>query len=209
MRPAWFPDWTGECVAIVASGPSTRKQDVALLRDRIHVIAIKKNIELCPWADAVYGCDGAWWRSVRGLPDYKGLKMSWEEGGCRSFPDIKPVRIVKTDDRILTECPGAVGSGGNSAFQALNLAAQFGATGILGIGFDMTDRGGAHWYGRNNWLGANNPSDNNFERWVRSFEAAAPVLAAMNIDFVNASPASALRCFRRASIEQALSDWGL
>lgn len=180
-----------------------------MLRNRIRVVAIKKNVELCPWADAVYGCDAAWWRSVSGLPDYKGLKISWAEGGCKHFADIRPVIIEPKSDRFVMDIPGTVGAGGNSGFQIANLVAQFGCRGIALIGFDMTDRGQPHWYGRNNWTGANNPSDDNFRRWQSAFANVAPVLAAMDIQVFNASPDSALRCFEHKTIEQALEAWGL
>jgi uncharacterized Rossmann fold enzyme len=42
------------------------------------------------------------------------------------------------------------------------LAAQLGAKTILLIGFDMTDSAGVHWYGRNNWEQANNPTQDCF-----------------------------------------------
>lgn len=206
---SWLPDWRDECVAIIASGPSTAKVNIQSLRNRIHVIAIKRTVELCPFADMVYGCDAAWWQSVQGLPDYKGLKVSWREGGAQQFADVHPVDIEKTTDRLLFDRPGVVGSGGNSGFQALNIAVQAGARGILLIGFDMSDRSGAHWYGRNNWINANNPTDDNFRRWQKSFEIAAGQLKARDIQVFNASPASALRCFEKKTIDAALGAWGL
>ena len=42
-----------------------------------------------------------------------------------------------------------IGGGGNSGFQALNLALQWGARKIILVGFDLTDENGLHWYGRN------------------------------------------------------------
>ncbi len=206
---SWFPDWTGECVAIVASGPSTKKADVASLQGRLRVVAIKKNVELCPWADVVYGCDPAWWQSVQGLPDYTGLKISWVDGGARYFPDVRPVEIEKFSDDLLLDKRGTIGAGGNSAFQAVNLAIQFGARGILLIGCDMNDRGGAHWYGRNNWYGANNPTEDNFRRWHKAFSNAARTLSSLDVQVFNASDQSTLKCFPRKSIEETLSGWGL
>lgn len=100
---------------------------------------------------------------------------------------------------------GKIGGGGNSGFQALNLAVQLGATRVLLIGFDMHDRGGVHWYGRNNWVGANNPTDSNFRRWIRALNIAAPVLANRGVEVVNASPFSDLQCFPKASIEEWLA----
>lgn len=206
----WWKDWRGECVAIIASGPSAKGANIAALKDRIHIVAIKENIDLCPWADVVYGCDWPWWRHRRGLPDFMGLKLSYAVQAHGSFRDVQKVEIKDAKcDRLLFDEPGSIGSGGNSAFQAVNIVCQFGVAAILAIGFDMQGRGGAHWYGRNNWSGGNNPSEDNYRRWIAGFGAVEPVLRGHGIDVVNASPSSALNCFRRATIEDALTDWGL
>jgi hypothetical protein len=110
---------------------------------------------------------------------------------------------------MLFDDPGVVGSGGNSGFQALNIAAQFGANRILLIGFDMHAANGVHWYGANRWKDANNPLDHNYVRWRGALGKQARVLAAMGVDVVNASMDSALVCFRKCSIDEALSGWGL
>lgn len=203
----WWQDWRGECVAIIASGPSVSKEQVELLRDRIHVIAIKNNVELVPWAEVVYGCDGPWWKHHNGLPNYSGIKLCHDGGMCTRF-GLHKVEI-KHIDKLLTDEPGTIGSGGNSGFQAINIAAQFGATGILLIGYDMQANGKVHWYGRNIIKGMNNPGESNFKRWKLGFDAVAPTLSNLGIDVVNASPQSALKCFRYASVEAALSGWGL
>lgn len=182
--------------AIIASGPSVKKVPIDLLKGRLCVIAIKKNVELCPWADVVYGCDGAWWKSVQGLPDYKGLKLAWDEAVCNQYRDIHRVFIEDVHrDKLSFDKPGYVGAGGNSGFQALNLAAQFGANRILLIGFDMT---GEHWYGRNNWPQSNNPDELNFQRWRRALESATADLGKMGVEVV-----------RTASVENTLAAWGL
>lgn len=205
----WWQDWRGECVAIIASGPSTKSVNLEILRNRIHVIAIKESVNLCPWADVVYGCDGAWWKHRRGLPEYQGIKLCQDASACTQF-GLHKIDIPRPLlDEILSEKPAQVGSGGNSGFHALNIAVQFGAAGILLVGFDMHDRSGAHWYGRNNWPMANNPDGQNFQRWCKAFTAAAPQLRRLGADVVNVSPLSALTCFRRQTVEQALTGWGL
>jgi hypothetical protein len=188
--------------------------DLTILRGRAKVIAIKQNVDICPWADMVYGCDAAWWRFRRGLPEFKGLKLCWAGNGS-ALPNIlisprgyRARYSRKNTAMICSSQPGIVGGGGNSGFQALNLAAQFGATRIILIGFDMTDRGGKHWYGRNHWPMSNNPDDSNFRRWIAAFDKAAPVLAALGIQVFNASPNSALRCFPFADLETALGTSG-
>jgi hypothetical protein len=172
------------------------------------VLAIKRCVELAPFADAVYGCDGPWWRSVRGLPEFRGLKMCWDEAACNEF-GLRRVRIDPRHDRMVFDQVGAVGAGGNSGFQAVNLAAQFGANRILLIGFDMHGRGGEHWYGRNNWMMANNPDETNYRRWRAAFAGTASDLANRGIDVVNASPFSELSGYRRAGIAETLEAWDL
>lgn len=204
-RFSWWQDWRGECVALIASGPSVNDADIAALQDRIHVIAIKENVVKAPWADIVYGCDLGWWNEKKGLPAYKGIKISQ---ALSQFKDMKKIE-VKNQDRILTDEPGVLGSGGNSGFQALNLAIQFGATGILLIGYDMNSRGGLHWYGRNTSYYMSNPDENNFRRWRAAYNAVALDLERNGIQVINSSKTSDLNCFEHKTIEDALSGWGL
>jgi hypothetical protein len=208
--PAWFPDWRDRAVAIIASGPSTTKQDVAALRGRLPVIAIKDNVDLAPWADVVYGCDAAWWRQRTGLARYPGLKISATRRGIAdAYRDIEIVKVEPATDQILFEPAGIIGSGGNSGFQALNLAVQFGADRILLIGFDMDDRSGTHWYGRNQGTGRSNPGELNFRRWRAAFVRSAPLLKEASVSVVNASPISKLACFPRAGVAATLAAFGL
>lgn len=139
----------------------------------------------------------------KGLPEFRGLKVCYRGNGLNDFPDIRRIDIEKNKDKLLFE-PGKTGSGGNSGFQALNLAVLWGARRILLIGFDMTDASGVHWYGRNNWHQANNPNESNFKRWIAAFDAAAPVLAKLGVEIINCAAYSAMNCFPRRSIEDVL-----
>lgn len=191
----------------MASGPSAKDKDLPSVERRCKVIAIKHNVELCPWADVVYGCDPAWWLHRQGLPSFAGLKVAWS-GARLEYPDIRKVEIAdgtsaKYSDRLHFE-PGTIGGGGNSGFQALNLAVQWGARKILLVGFDMTDRANVHWYGRNQWPAANNPDQSNFKRWLAAFEGAAGQLRDIGVEVFNASTISALGCFPRLTIKQFL-----
>lgn len=204
-------DWpTWDAAAIIASGPSTNAADVALLKGRLPVLAIKKNVELAPWADAVYGCDLPWWESVQGLPKFGGLRMAYapkacERFGCRQvlIPDHATSNALRFDEI------GSVGGGGNSAFQALNLALQFGAKRVLLLGVDCHARAGVHWYGRNVARGMHNPSETNFRRWRVAFDGAAQTLKDRGVEVINTSPLSDLKGFRRMSVAEALEKWGM
>lgn len=139
------------------------------------------------------------------------MKICWAGNGLPDYPDIRRVSIAAdpatTYSTRLQFQPGTIGGGGNSGFQALNLAVQFGAKRILLVGFDMTDRSGVHWYGRNHWVGASNPNQSVFSRWIVAFCGAAQDLARMNIEVVNASPHSALECFPKLSVKDVVEAW--
>jgi hypothetical protein len=147
------------------------------------------------------------------MRDYRGLKVCWGGNGLNEFPDVHRVQIAKGRRGeyaidMQFDTPGIIGGGGNSGFQALNLAVQFGASRVLLIGVDMTDAAGIHWYGKNRWPMANNPARDNFQRWIEAFNRAAPVLSRMGVRVFNGSPRSALQCFPRASIAEFLKMQG-
>jgi len=203
-RPDWFLDWTGEACAIVASGPSTRWVDIKAL-EGIKTIAIKENVDICPWAEMVYGCDLAFWRNNDGLPGYRGLKVAYKS----PCDEVKTIRIDKDQDRLLTDEPGLIGSGGNSGFQALNLAIQFGAKRILLVGFDVSDQHGVHWFGPAVGAGRAQPSEWNFKRWRVAFAMAATQVRGLGVQVLNASPFTSLTCFPKVTLEDALKEWQL
>jgi hypothetical protein len=200
----------------VASGPSLKDANLAALRGRAKVIAIKENVNRCPWADLVYGCDPAWWRWRNGLPEFKGIKMAWAGAGLAGdFPDIHQIHIANgIREKYLNGLSferGTVGGGGNSGFQAFNLSLQFtprlkGSVRIL-VGFDLDLGRGVHWYGRNRWPMANNPDSAALRRWCQGFENMAPLLKSKGIRVINTSRDSAIKCFEKMSIEQALAVW--
>lgn len=160
----------------------------------------------------VYGCDPAWWKFRLGLPRYEGLKVTWAGSRLADYPDIRTVNIPKDPKggfagEMLFDEIGTVGAGGNSGFQAINLVAQLGAARILLIGFDMTDRGGVHWYGRNNWSQANNPDETAFRRWIGALLRAVPVLEARGVEVIDCSLQGALKCFPKVALEAVDLGW--
>lgn len=165
-------------------------------------------MRLAPWADVVYGCDAPWWKSKRGLPGFAGVKLAHDTEICATYRDVHKIE-VEDHDLLLFDKPGVVGSGGNSGFQALNIAAQFGATRILLIGFDMHASDGVHWYGRNVWRDANNPAHRHYAHWRDAFTRQAGVLARMGVEVVNGSSDSALLCFEKRDVSATLQAWGL
>jgi hypothetical protein len=210
----WWQDWRGECVAIIGAGPSAKTAGVEKLKDRIHVIAINESHRLCPWADILYSCDADWWHLRGGeTKNFAGIKLTLDDpphaakvNGIDKLKIAKRLEIWVND--FLFEKPGVIGSGGHSGFQMINLSAQFGATGIALVGFDMRQGGDPHWHG-NHPSPLRNPDVGRFLEWRKHLDEKAPKLAAHGIDVINCSSVSALTAFPKLTIEQTLERWGL
>ena len=151
----------------------------------------------------LYGCDGHWWKINDGVPEFGGLKLSQDTDACTRYRDLHHVRLDREQDKLLVEHPGLIGGGGNSGFQALNLAVQFGARRIVLVGFDMRVDRGAHWHG-NHAKGLNNPREHNMMKWRKVLNGAAGTLADLGVTVINASPVSTLTAFPFASLQEVM-----
>jgi hypothetical protein len=204
----WWRDWRGECVAIIAGGPSAKTAGVEKLRNRINVICINDAYRLAPWGDVLYSCDPLWWQHHKGVPTFQGLKLTWDATVASQYK-LHKITIEKPEsNELLVERPSYIGAGGASGFQGFNIAVQFGGTGIALIGCDCTVEYGEHWFGRHP-VPLNNPLRSQANRWKLAFEGAAPRCKVLGIDVVNCSPISTLTCYPKVTIDQMLERWGL
>jgi hypothetical protein len=149
----------------------------------------------------LYACDRKWWDLHDGLPAFDGLKIT-QDGAAAKRYGLLQVRNTKRDQLALGE-PGLTGWGGNSGFQALNLAVQFGARKIVLVGFDMTLEHGVHWHGLHP-RGLNNPAQRNVEKWRAALDGAHGLLAQLGVLVLNASPVSTLTKYRKVTLEEAM-----
>lgn len=98
--------------------------------------------------------------------------------------------------------PDTINGGGNSGYQAIHLAATFGAKKIVLIGYDMQRTGGKeHWHGKHEG-GLHNGTG--FPAWITRMGALASDLSNMGVEVINATRTTALKCFPRATLEDAL-----
>lgn len=205
--PDWFPDWSGLTAVIVGSGPSA---PAALGRipwkapGGVKTIGVNQSFELLRKPDVVYGCDFRWWLKVSGLPGFGGLKISQDVECQNKGWTIRRVIADKKSDALEMTRPGFIGWAGNSGFQALNLAAQFGASTIILVGFDMHLTNGDHWHPPHG-AGHARPKPNDVDRHRRATDAAADVLNAHGIRVFNASPYSALQNYPKLELRAALT----
>jgi hypothetical protein len=115
------------------------------------------------------------------------------------------VRITRGVNTMQFDERGVLGWGGNGGFQALNLAAQFGAQKIILLGYDMGLERGVHWHGKH--IGLSNPSVRGLDKWREYLDDCAPALKARGIDVVIGSPNSKLTAFRKQPLEEALDEF--
>ncbi|MCB1567830.1 MAG: hypothetical protein KDI69_03295 [Xanthomonadales bacterium] len=198
--PGIFPDWHGEIVVVAASGLSLDQSDLELVRGRARLIVINSSWKMAPWADALYGCDEHWWRKKGPTPEqFAGLRFI----GMREFPGCVSCGVA-SGEGFMRWCGERLGSGWNSGFQALNLAAVSGARRVVLTGYDLqrTDEQ-SHWHG-DHGDGLNNPSARTLEGFRQWIDQAAPDLEAHGVEVVNATRNTALRAYWRASMETAL-----
>lgn len=90
----------------------------------------------------------------------------------------------------------------------MNLAYLWGVKNIILLGFDFgkSKDGKAHWFGQHP---AGLTQSQPFEYWLKTMPALASDLALQGVRVINASPETALTCFERMPIEQALLECGV
>jgi hypothetical protein len=195
-----LPDWRGQIVVIVASGPSAKDVDLSLAQGRAKIIAVNESWRLCN-ADILFGCDGPWWAFNGGMHGFQGQRVTASHRIARTFEGIIRARLP----------------GNNSGAQAIHLAERVGSRKIVLVGFDFHCDRGVHWHGRHSDIPVivrgeparlRNPGPDKMEKWRIELEAMGPGFARRGVDVINTNPGSAISAFRFLSFERALIDGG-
>jgi hypothetical protein len=196
-------DWSGATVVIMASGESLSGEQCAAIaewrgdqdaRSR-RVIAINTTFQRAPFADAIYGADEAWWKVY--LRDVRAACAGAELFSAQRTDGVREVKHARGPG--LNKTKGVVNEGGNSGYQAINLAYHAGAKRLVLVGYDM--RGG-HWHGDHPPGLNKRPS---YAHWIRDMKQLALDLEREGVQVANASPKSALRCFPAMGLDAALA----
>jgi hypothetical protein len=185
--------WPGETAVCIASGPSLNAEDVEYVRGKAKTIVINGSYVLAPWADVLYSAD-----ERIAMRDFRGLKFSltkrsaqWSgvqvlKQGCEDGLSLDPTRL----------CLGM-----NSGYQAINLAVLLGAVRILLLGYDMNvaKDGTEYWH-------AQHPHKKRspYKSFRRLFPGIVAPLKKAGVDVINCSRETALECFPRMSLREAL-----
>lgn len=206
-EPAWDGiQWPGATVVILASGPSLTVEQCEAVRgwheasDDARVIAVNTSFRRAPWADVLYACDAPWWKlyidEVRGC--FAGQLWTQDEQAVQAH-GINRVQSLRLPG--LGKRAGTIHQGGNSGYQAINIACQAGAARIILLGFDHH---GTHWHGPYT-NGLPNPSPHLMAMWLRDAAPLAADLSAAGVEVLNCSPGTALTCFPITNLSEALA----
>ena len=204
LRPRVPKLWPGETAVCIGGGPSLTAADVDACRDRgVRVIAVNDAYRLAPWADVVYACDDKWWgwhhKHVAPLPALKysiaAIRGKW--------PGVVVLKCGRKHGLELA--PTHLATGGNSGYQAINLCVHFGIRRVLLLGYDMglDAKKRSHWFGEH-------PSgrQSSYASFQAAFMTIGAPLQAIGVDVINCSRHTALKCFPRMPIDEALAQLG-
>ena len=153
-----------------------------------------------PTANLLYACDGPWWDVY-----HKEVQENFK-GECYAYdPDAGKygIRIVKADTQgVGLGRNGVIHTGGNSGFQVINLLYFLKAKKMILLGYDMKRQGDqSHCHG-NHPGSLNRHSDYNV--FVDRMKPLARDLKNEGIKVINATRSTALDCFDKQPLEQAL-----
>lgn len=163
-------------------------------------VAINNTFQLAPWADMLYAADAAWWTvHAQTALKFAGLKVTAHD----SVPYAAVLALRNTGKEGFDPDPSAVRTGGNGGTTGVHIAAHGGAARILLCGFDMHGEG-EHWHGRHP-APLRSTGEHTFRKWIRLFGLLAAELKARDIEVLNCTPGSALKCFPFMDLEKALA----
>jgi hypothetical protein len=158
---------------------------------------------VAPWADVLYAGDARWWEYhwTRGAAEFAGHKYALQAGAAT----YAGVHVLQhTGDSGVEREPTGLRTGRNSGYAAVNLAVHLGATRVLLLGYDMQAREPkrSHFFGDHpKALEALTPYGTLLDIWP---SIVAP-LQALGVTVINCSRETALTCFPRMVIGDALA----
>ena len=188
-----------EIAFCIASGPSLTQEDVDFCKGKGAVYAVNDVYKIAPWSDVFYAADYSWWEVHNS--NFLGRKFTVSDKAAQEF-GLSLIPGKSTID--WSESPDFIATGGNSGFQAMNLAAIHGAKKIILLGFDYGYKSDTpkHFFGEHP-AKINRGSD--YREWLDRINKAS---LKIKIPVLNCSKQSAITCFPKMSLEDALAYHG-
>lgn len=197
--PTLWPDSTIVCVG---SGPSLLARDVVEAFDAgAHLLAINDAIRITgKYADVLFAADAKWWGWHEGVPDEELPIHLWSvDPESRKFrPQVRIVNYNGQAGFERSRC--SIRTGGHSGYMGVHMAAHFGATKIILLGYDLQATDGKHHFF------GDHPDGNhlNYEYRRGVYETLREPFERLGIRVFNATRQTALTAFPTCSLADAL-----
>jgi hypothetical protein len=195
-----LPNWTGDTVLILASGPSLRD----FIREGsipagVRTIAVNSSIFAAPVADVCLALDFMWWKMHHQQVRKQSKAACWTTD--RSAGERFGVNVVRAVHESGLH-PTRVATHGNSGAAAISFAVLTGAKRVLLLGMDMApdEKGEGHWHGSHPKPCAQGQP---FADWTYKMDALARACEKAGVEVVNCSTRTVLTCFPRMTLEEA------
>lgn len=201
--PVWSVprQWPGERCLVICGGESVTAQKFLIAKWDGPIVAVKHGVLIRPDADVLFFAGE---RPAEVAPPllkvFTGEHIVVRGRGHQVFPDsAKRVWRTATHERLSAD-PTMV-AGFDAGTSAINLAALFGATEIVVVGFDMI---GGRWFNGEVTHFLPNPPESDFQRHMSVLPSIAEDAKSKGIRIVNCSPISRVTCFERQPLEAML-----
>lgn len=198
------PIWKGETAVLIGGGTSVTYDDLKLIKSSTAKhIAINTAGFYAPWCDFLYYSDAKWyqWHYQESWFEHFYGRIYTIDKREIHLPGV--MRLKWGDKQGLSTFRDALCLGGNSGYQAINLAFLMGAKKIVLVGYDMRAQGEkTHFFGDHP---APTPKDV-YDVYVPHFSTITDTLAAYDVEIINTSLESAIDCFDKKPLKEALYD---
>ncbi len=155
-------------------------------RSGLPTVAVNSSWKLARFCDAIYAGDAAWWAEYGAEIDIPAERWSCTRQAAQRFG--------------VNHHPAY--GGYNSGMRAVQFAIWQGASRVLLLGYDCSLAHGSHWHGDHGKT--KNPDAGKVSGWHGQFRQIAAEAKTAGVEVINCSRYSALGCFPRLSLEEAL-----
>lgn len=198
---SWAGRWKNGEAFCLASGPSLTKEDVDRViawRDAAadrYVLVCNTTFKMALTADALFSYDRRWWTHYGSevMKTFKGHRFS--SGG----------QLAQWQTEYLPRGKREFPATGNSGAAMIVLSVYTGCTKVYLLGYDCQrgPNGEVHHHGNHPRPLGNALS---MPKWPVQFQAAATYAKNWGVEVVNCSRRTALTCFPRADLEEAIAE---
>ncbi len=190
-------DWASDTAFVLCTGPSLTPEDVRVAeRSGCFIVGVNDAYRIAGGAHAIYAADVDWWRvHYQRVAMHNAMLFS-----CSQWPGVRHVDAGKGYPFSVKP---PFGTGGNSGYQAIQLAAWFGFRRVVLLGFDMGygPIGPKHFFG-DHPSACNRSSD--YDEWIERLRVQLPAIERSGVTVINASRQTREDVFTKMSLEDAI-----